>query len=247
MGFDCTLQKMRLMHYFRPLIDIVWGWSVFWGAHFGALVDIWVPPWLGARDYQHLSAWYMSLHRIKPHFKNCCWGETKLLREKITHEHWRDRKLKLYIFSQNSGPGRNNAPRILASDAVPFRNLSLVQYRFDYYSESKFQKEINTDNPLGSGGKLVLAFAVLLKVLWSGKHYSYPPSKLKVRVVITLVVSILRNFHCDQFVFPKVTWNTTIFILGCQQVRTRKCLRSDVFCPTIKWEVEKIKGYVVKL
>ncbi|XP_064631976.1 ubiquitin carboxyl-terminal hydrolase 19-like [Lineus longissimus] len=54
----------------------------------------------------------------------------------------------------------------------------------DYLLESQFQKEINTDNPLGSGGKLVVAFAVLLRVLWSGKHYSYAPSKLKNLVAL---------------------------------------------------------------
>ena len=30
------------------------------------------------------------------------------------------------------------------------------------------------------GGKLAVAFAFLLKVLWSGKHHSYAPAKLKV-------------------------------------------------------------------
>ncbi|XP_074644524.1 ubiquitin carboxyl-terminal hydrolase 19-like isoform X2 [Tubulanus polymorphus] len=49
----------------------------------------------------------------------------------------------------------------------------------DYFLDSSFQKEINCDNPLGSGGRLATAFAVLLRVLWSGKHTSYAPSKLK--------------------------------------------------------------------
>ena len=47
------------------------------------------------------------------------------------------------------------------------------------FSDQKFQKEINTDNPLGMGGKLALTFAVLMKVIWSGKSYSHAPSKLK--------------------------------------------------------------------
>lgn len=49
----------------------------------------------------------------------------------------------------------------------------------DYFLESRFQNDINTDNPLGMGGKLAVSYAVLLRTLWSGKHYSYAPSKLK--------------------------------------------------------------------
>ncbi|XP_021369887.1 ubiquitin carboxyl-terminal hydrolase 19-like isoform X2 [Mizuhopecten yessoensis] len=49
----------------------------------------------------------------------------------------------------------------------------------DFFYSGAYQKDINTDNPLGSGGKLAVQFAHLLKVLWSGKHYSYAPSKLK--------------------------------------------------------------------
>ncbi|XP_060582154.1 ubiquitin carboxyl-terminal hydrolase 19-like isoform X2 [Ruditapes philippinarum] len=49
----------------------------------------------------------------------------------------------------------------------------------DFFLEGKFQNDLNTDNVLGSGGKLAVCFAVLCKVLWSGKHFSYAPSKLK--------------------------------------------------------------------
>ena len=51
---------------------------------------------------------------------------------------------------------------------------------FFFFAEGKFQNDLNIDNVLGSGGKLAVSFAVLCKVLWSGKHYSYAPSKLKV-------------------------------------------------------------------
>lgn len=49
----------------------------------------------------------------------------------------------------------------------------------DYFLGTLFQPEINTNNPLGTGGKLAIAFAILLRVLWSGAHKSYAPSKLK--------------------------------------------------------------------
>ena len=61
------------------------------------------------------------------------------------------------------------------------------------YIEGRFQKEINVDNPLGSGGKLALSFAVLLKVLWAGSHHSYAPSKLKVYILCNL--RRYRNFY----------------------------------------------------
>ena len=47
-------------------------------------------------------------------------------------------------------------------------------------TDGEMQKDINVDNPLGSGGKLAVSFAMLLRILWSGKHYSFSPSKLKV-------------------------------------------------------------------
>ena len=48
------------------------------------------------------------------------------------------------------------------------------------FLDGEFQKDLNTENVLGSGGKLAVCFAVLMRVLWSGKYISYPPSKLKV-------------------------------------------------------------------
>lgn len=52
----------------------------------------------------------------------------------------------------------------------------------DFFLSGSFQKDLNTENVLGSGGRLAVAFGILCKVLWSGKQYSYAPSKLKVLV-----------------------------------------------------------------
>ncbi|XP_041347481.1 ubiquitin carboxyl-terminal hydrolase 19-like [Gigantopelta aegis] len=49
----------------------------------------------------------------------------------------------------------------------------------DYFLDCHFQSEINPDNPLGTGGNLAVAFAVMLKTLWSGRKYSIAPGKLK--------------------------------------------------------------------
>ncbi|XP_070557483.1 ubiquitin carboxyl-terminal hydrolase 19-like isoform X2 [Ptychodera flava] len=48
-----------------------------------------------------------------------------------------------------------------------------------FFTDPDFREEINTDNPLGTGGHLALSLAVLMKVLWSGKYHSYAPSKIK--------------------------------------------------------------------
>ncbi|KAF0295648.1 Ubiquitin carboxyl-terminal hydrolase 19 [Amphibalanus amphitrite] len=52
----------------------------------------------------------------------------------------------------------------------------------DYFADSLFQADINQHNPLGMKGQLALAFAVLMRVLWSGEHRSYNPHKLKALV-----------------------------------------------------------------
>ncbi|XP_033126172.1 ubiquitin carboxyl-terminal hydrolase 19-like [Anneissia japonica] len=44
------------------------------------------------------------------------------------------------------------------------------------------QNDLNPENPLGSSGKLMVAFAVLIKNLWSGNHKSVAPKKLKALV-----------------------------------------------------------------
>ncbi|CAN8025440.1 unnamed protein product [Ixodes persulcatus] len=49
----------------------------------------------------------------------------------------------------------------------------------DYFLGGVFQGEINTENPLGMRGELAVAFAVLLRWLWSGAQRSYAPSRLK--------------------------------------------------------------------
>lgn len=41
-------------------------------------------------------------------------------------------------------------------------------------------KDINTNNPLCSGGKVVKAFADVIKALWSQRRYAFKPLELKV-------------------------------------------------------------------
>lgn len=50
------------------------------------------------------------------------------------------------------------------------------------FSDRAFESEINCNNPLGTGGRLAIGFAVLLRALWKGTHHAFQPSKLKVSV-----------------------------------------------------------------
>ncbi|KAL3852453.1 hypothetical protein ACJMK2_016087 [Sinanodonta woodiana] len=54
----------------------------------------------------------------------------------------------------------------------------------DIFLDSRFKNDLNVSNSLGTGGKLAMSFAILMKVLWSGHHYSYAPSKLKSLVAL---------------------------------------------------------------
>ncbi|XP_066283408.1 ubiquitin carboxyl-terminal hydrolase 19-like [Branchiostoma lanceolatum] len=49
----------------------------------------------------------------------------------------------------------------------------------DFCQSNKFKDDLNTENVLGSGGKLAIAFACVLRTLWSGTRTSYAPSRLK--------------------------------------------------------------------
>lgn len=60
--------------------------------------------------------------------------------------------------------------------------VSLVSclYLFLAPADRAFEGEINCSNPLGTGGRLAIGFAVLLRALWKGTHHAFQPSKLKV-------------------------------------------------------------------
>merc|ERR1739838_785177 len=49
----------------------------------------------------------------------------------------------------------------------------------EYFLDGNLQLDLNKDNPLGMGGKLAIAFAILMKLVWSGNFRSHAPTKLK--------------------------------------------------------------------
>jgi len=64
--------------------------------------------------------------------------------------------------------------------SVPDCLVLLAQGRFSVPADRAFESEINCNNPLGTGGRLAIGFAVLLRALWKGTHHAFQPSKLKV-------------------------------------------------------------------
>ena len=49
----------------------------------------------------------------------------------------------------------------------------------NYFLSSKHKEEINTDNPLGFGGKVALHWSDILNRLWHGKEGYINPMKFK--------------------------------------------------------------------
>ncbi|XP_048344540.1 ubiquitin carboxyl-terminal hydrolase 19 isoform X1 [Sphaerodactylus townsendi] len=62
------------------------------------------------------------------------------------------------------------------------QSLSNTRELRDYFHDRSFKSEINYTNPLGTGGRLAIGFAVLLRALWKGTHHAFQPSKLKAIV-----------------------------------------------------------------
>ncbi|KAM9272023.1 LOW QUALITY PROTEIN: ubiquitin carboxyl-terminal hydrolase 19 [Cariama cristata] len=62
------------------------------------------------------------------------------------------------------------------------QSLSNTRELRDYFHDRSFESEINYNNPLGTGGRLAIGFAMLLRVLWKGTHHAFQPSKLKAIV-----------------------------------------------------------------
>jgi hypothetical protein len=77
----------------------------------------------------------------------------------------------------------------------------------DYFlsEDEKYKEEINEQNPLGTKGKLVNAYAELLRDMWSGQSSSVRPFKLKVLIFVQIHKHkyIITSLACDwQISFP---------------------------------------------
>ncbi len=57
--------------------------------------------------------------------------------------------------------------------------LSHIMELTRYFLEDKYLKDINKNNPLGTGGALSIAYAKMIKNLWMGTESSFSPTALK--------------------------------------------------------------------
>uniref|UniRef100_K3WVW9 Ubiquitin carboxyl-terminal hydrolase n=1 Tax=Globisporangium ultimum (strain ATCC 200006 / CBS 805.95 / DAOM BR144) TaxID=431595 RepID=K3WVW9_GLOUD len=57
--------------------------------------------------------------------------------------------------------------------------LSHVEILTSYFLSNQYQKDLNKDNPLGTGGNLATEYDALLKELWFGTSPSFAPAGLK--------------------------------------------------------------------
>ncbi|KAL3924746.1 MAG: hypothetical protein SGILL_000856 [Bacillariaceae sp.] len=60
--------------------------------------------------------------------------------------------------------------------------LNHIEPLTQYFLGGAFAKELNTKNPLGSGGRVATAYATLLKEIWSGDYSALAPRLLKQTV-----------------------------------------------------------------
>jgi hypothetical protein len=63
--------------------------------------------------------------------------------------------------------------------SVGLQCLSHTPLFRSYFLSGRYLDEINRDNPLGTGGKLVTEFATLLRMIWSGNNVHISPFKFK--------------------------------------------------------------------
>lgn len=62
---------------------------------------------------------------------------------------------------------------------VVIQILANIQETRDFFKNDHFLKEINSNNPLSSGGKVAKAFAEVIKALWSNRRHAIKPTALK--------------------------------------------------------------------
>jgi len=65
-----------------------------------------------------------------------------------------------------------------------------------YFLEGNFSKEINRKNPLGSGGHVAMAYATLLREVWSGNYSALAPRLLK-QTVASFAPQFRNSFQHD--------------------------------------------------
>ena len=60
--------------------------------------------------------------------------------------------------------------------------LSNTQLITEIFTSDRFKEQLNTDNPLGHGGKLAQVYAKLIKDIWSGVYSKVVPREFKTTI-----------------------------------------------------------------
>jgi len=107
----------------------------------------------------------------------------------------------------------------------------------DYFLGYNYRSEINKKNPLGTGGKLVVAYAELMKVMWLGKNTVIKPTSFKAQLEkfapqfvgnhqhdsqeVSTIYRCLVDF--EQYLFALRSWLTPYFcvrlVVACFSTR----------------------------
>ena len=58
--------------------------------------------------------------------------------------------------------------------------MSMVPWLTKFLLSSKWEDEVNEDNPLGMKGEIARSYAELIRTLWSGKYSYTAPRNFKV-------------------------------------------------------------------
>uniref|UniRef100_A0A672UYV6 Ubiquitin carboxyl-terminal hydrolase 19 n=1 Tax=Strigops habroptila TaxID=2489341 RepID=A0A672UYV6_STRHB len=74
------------------------------------------------------------------------------------------------------------------------QSLSNTRELRDYFHDRSFESEINYNNPLGTGGRLAIGFAMLLRALWKGTHHCRRAGALSTVLPQAIVASKASQF-----------------------------------------------------